>query len=73
MNEFASLLLLIAAVSGPAGHGRAAETPGLSAPSQADQLSQLGRLCVTQFGSCVVTPRPMNTQCACGTVRGTIR
>ncbi len=71
MNDFASLLILIAAVGAPA-----AETtvrPDASASAPAVQLAQLGRQCVTRVGSCTVTPRPVNSHCTCGTLPGTIR
>jgi len=84
VKEFAFVFLIATIFAAPA----IAQEPTAVAPATAQgqaaphsqpvqpptvQISQLGQRCVTPGGSCPVAPRPLGSQCFCGTVRGQVR
>jgi hypothetical protein len=84
MKDFAFIFLIAATFAAPA----IAQEPAAVAPAMGQkqaaprsqpvqppkmQISQLGQRCVTPGGSCPVAPRPLGSQCFCGTVRGQVK
>jgi hypothetical protein len=74
MKEFAFIFLIAAMFVAPAmAQEQAAPRSQPVVQGSKVQISQLGQRCVTAGGSCPVSPRPIGSQCFCGTVRGQVR
>jgi hypothetical protein len=73
MNELALMFFLVMAHGGaPVFHEAPQATPIFVSEINPPR-SLLGKQCVTRFGSCTISPRPINTQCFCGKVPGDVR
>lgn len=74
MNELASLFLAVSATVGLADDGASPAARHAPVPKvQMSQAQALGQSCETPNGKCRIPPRPINTQCFCGTVAGVVR
>jgi hypothetical protein len=73
MKELASTFLLVTTLGGMPALNETPLAPPILGCERNLVRSLVGQQCVTRFGSCRISPRPINTQCFCGKVPGDVR
>jgi hypothetical protein len=73
MKELALMILLVTTLGSVPAFSEAPPAPPTLPDEPKLVRSLLGQQCVTRFGSCRISPRPINMQCFCGKVPGDVR